>query len=88
MSERGDIYAVDFQREKMNRVINSETADSRWNSLYKISGIAALIAGVLFLVAVIGLIIIGPLPGRNTSWLVLFHDNWLAVIFKLHAGFK
>jgi hypothetical protein len=72
----------------MNRVINTETADSRWNWLCILGGAAALIAGVLFLIPVIDLIVIGFQPGAINGWLAPFRNNWLVVIFKLHAGFK
>ncbi len=70
----------------MNQVINTEMADSRWNWLYKLSGTAALVAGALFLIAAIELIITGFQPGAVNGWLTLIPDNWLMVILKLHAG--
>ncbi len=72
----------------MARVNSTETAESRWNWLYKLSGAAALIVGVLFLIPVLDLIIPGFQPGTANGWLSLFQDNWLVVIFKLHAGFR
>ena len=72
----------------MNRVINSETPETHWYWLYKLSGTPALMAGVLFLIPVIDLIIAGLQPGAVNGWLALFQDNWLVVIFKLQAGFK
>ena len=72
----------------MARVNSTETADSRWNWLYKLSGAAALIVGVLFLIPVLDLIIPGFQPGTANGWSSLFQDNWLVVIFKLHAGFR
>lgn len=65
----------------------TETASSRWNWLYRIGGTAALIAGVLFLIAVFDLIITWLQLGTTNGWLSPFQNNWLAVIFKLHAGF-
>ncbi len=72
----------------MNQVINTETADSRWNWLYKLSGTAALVAGALFLIAAIELIITGFRLGAVIGWLTLIPDNWLMVTLKLHAGFN
>jgi hypothetical protein len=72
----------------MGRIINIETADFRWNRLYKLSGAAALISGVLLLIAVVDLIITGFQPAAINGWFALYPDNWLAVIFKLHAGFE
>jgi hypothetical protein len=67
---------------------NVDTANSRWNWLYKLSSAAALGAGILFLVAIIDLILAVFQPGTIKGWLSLFQNNWLVVIFKLHAGFN
>ena len=72
----------------MNQTTDPETAGSRWNWLYKAGGTAALITGVLFLIAIIDLINTGFQPGTINGWLSLFQNNWLIVIFKLHAGFN
>lgn len=64
-----------------------ESEYSYRNSFYKISGVAALTAGGLFLVAVIDLILTVLQPGASNGWLSLFQNNWLVVIIKLHAGF-
>ena len=72
----------------MGGVINTGTADFRWNRLYTLSGAAALISGVLLLIAVVDLIITGFQPAASNGWFALYPDNWLAVIFKLHAGFE
>lgn len=71
----------------MNRITNVETGDSRWNWLYKVSGAAALILGLLFLVAIMSLVAAGLQPGTINDGLSLFQDNWLVVLFKLNAGF-
>jgi hypothetical protein len=65
---------------------NIETMDSRRGWIYKISGAAALIAGILFLIAMISLIASVLSPGATNGWLSRFENNWLMVIFKLHAG--
>jgi uncharacterized membrane protein len=55
-----------------------ETADSNWQSLYKIGGMAALIAVLVGLIE----ITITFLPGGNASpetiidWFTLFQNNW------------
>lgn len=72
----------------MNQVTNTETADSRWSWLYKISGAASLIAGILLLIAMLSLITAVLRPGTINGWLSPFQNNWLIVIFKLHAGFS
>jgi hypothetical protein len=71
----------------VNQVAHAETADSRWNWIYKVSGVAALILGVLFLVAMMSLITTGLRPGTLNGWLSLFQNNWLVVLFKLNLGF-
>ena len=70
-----------MEESEAGNVINSRL---KW--LYKIGGAAALIAGVLFLIAVIDLIVTFLQPGTTSSWLLSFQNNWLVVIFKLHAG--
>lgn len=70
----------------MNHGTDAETADSRWKSLYKVSGAAALIAGALVLIAGIDLITTGLQPSTINGWLSLFGNNWLVLLFKLHAG--
>lgn len=71
----------------MNRVANAEAAESRWNWLFKVSGLASLILGVIFLIGMVSLITAGLRPGTITGWLSLFQNNWLVVLFKLNAGF-
>ena len=71
----------------MNRVTNAETAESRWNWLYKVSGLAALILGVLFLIGMMSLITAGLRPSTINGWFSLFQNNWLVVLFELNAGF-
>ena len=61
--------------------------DSRSKWLYKTSGTAALIAGILLLIGMINLINAGFQPGAASGRLSSFQDNWLILIFKLHAGF-
>jgi len=62
-------------------------ADSTRNIFYKVGGGAALTAGILLLVAMLGLISSVLQPGAINGWLSLLMNNWLIVIFKLHAGF-
>ncbi len=71
----------------MNKVADSETADSRRNWLYKTSGAATLTLGALLLIAMISLITAGLQPGTTSGWFSLFQNNWLVVLFKLNAGF-
>jgi hypothetical protein len=68
--------------------LETEATSARWNWLYKACGAAAMIAGALFLIAVIDLLFSVLQPGVINGWLSPFQDNWLVVIFKLHAGFS
>jgi len=72
----------------MRRVTIAETPDSRWNWLFKASGAAALLLGVLFLAALLSLITASLRPGAINGWLSLFENNWLIVLFKLNAGLE
>ncbi len=72
----------------MNQLADSETTDTAWKGLYRVSGVAALMAGLLFLAALIDLFISGLVPGAATTWLSLLGNNWLVVLFKLNAGFN
>jgi len=66
--------------------MDPEMVRSRWNWLYGMSGTAALLAGALFLISFIELTVFGPGIGSVPGWVASFQDNWLVVIFKLHAG--
>jgi hypothetical protein len=72
----------------MNRIINTETADTRWIWLYKLGALAALMAGALVLMPIIELVITRFQPGTVNRWSSLLQNNWLVVIFKLHAGLE
>lgn len=62
----------------MNQVTNAEPVDSNWQSLYKIGGMAALVAVLVGLIE----IAITFLPGGDVSpetvidWFRLFENNW------------
>jgi hypothetical protein len=58
----------------MNQAINAETSDSAWKNLYKVGGVAALIAAVLTLGEVVGLAIY-PQPDTVNDWFMLFQSN-------------
>jgi len=64
-----------------------ETAAIRGNLLYTISAAAGVAAGGLLLVAVVDLVLAVLPPGSSTGWMPRIQDNWLLVIYKLHAGF-
>lgn len=64
----------------MDQVSNANPSDSDWKSLYRIGGVAALIAGVLFrrnLAAEIGLFSTHPSPVTVGDWFALLQSNRL-----------
>ena len=64
----------------MNQVANSETLNSDWKSLYRVGGVAALIAGVLFrrnIAAEIGLFSKHSSPVTVGDWFALLQSNRL-----------
>lgn len=69
-----------------NRLSNIVPENSRLIKVYKVSGIASLTLGALFLITAIGFIISIIWTGSNRDWFSWLQSNWLIVIFKLHAG--
>jgi hypothetical protein len=64
----------------MDQVSHAVTSDSGWKSLYRIGGVAALIAGVLFrrnLAAEIGLFSQQESPVTVSNWFALLQSNRL-----------
>jgi hypothetical protein len=57
-----------------NQVINTEIADSTYQNLYIVGGVAALIAAVLILAEVVVLAIY-PTPNTISDWFMLFQSN-------------
>lgn len=81
---------------KRNRDSDPNTADPRWNSLYKLSGAAALIAVLLFrrwlgeeflLLRSLGVFRSGPksLPSSVIDWFSLLHTHRLIGLTLLNA---
>jgi hypothetical protein len=66
----------------MNQVANAEPADSTYQNLYKIGGVAALIAAALVLGDVIVLAIYPP-PGTIRDWFMLFQGNKIVGLLDL-----
>lgn len=62
--------------------IESGTVDSRWQGLYKLGGVVALINAVLLLGEIV---VYAVLPRTSTALghFELFHDNWLAGLLSL-----
>jgi hypothetical protein len=64
----------------MDPVTNAESSDSDWKSLYRVGGVAALTAGVLFrrnIAAEIGLFSEYKSPITVSNWFVLLQSNRL-----------
>ena len=62
----------------MNQVTNAETSDSDWKSLYRVGGVAALMAGVIFrrnLGAEISLFSTQKQPDTIIDWFTLLQNN-------------
>jgi len=65
---------------KLNHVTHAETTDSAWKGLYKIGGVAALIAGIIFrrnLGPEISLFSAQKQPGTIIDWFTLLQNNRL-----------
>ena len=62
----------------MGQVTNAKTSDADWKSLYRVGGVAALIAGVLFrrnIAAEIGLFSKQEPPVSVSNWFALLQSN-------------
>jgi len=66
LSRTGATAAGDSSFGLMHASSNTETANSRWSWLYKISGVAALVAGALLLIAMAK-----PNHRSSANWLVI-----------------
>ena len=72
----------------MNQVSSAENSDADWKSLYKVGGVAALIAGVLFrrnLGVEIGLFSRHQLPVTVSDWFALLQSNRLLGLAYLNV---
>ncbi len=58
----------------------------RW--LYRLSGVAGLLVAIILLAGAIAAVAQGREPATTARGLAEIKDNWLILIFKLHAGFK
>jgi hypothetical protein len=70
------------------QITNGKPGNSRWEWLYNISGVSALVTGMLLLIGMGSLIASVLQPGIANSWLSFIRDNWLVKIFILHAEFR
>jgi hypothetical protein len=72
----------------MTQVTNTETLDANWKSLYRVGGVAALIAGVLFrrnIAAEIALFSEHISPVTVSDWLTLLQSNRLLGLSYLNV---
>jgi hypothetical protein len=67
----------------MPQSVTTKTTDSNWSSLYKVSGVCALIAGVLFLSDLVVLLSVGAMPSSAQAWLTLFQENKVVGLLQL-----
>ena len=71
----------------MNQINDDKTIDSKWKSLYKVGGVAALMAGILFrrnYAAEIGLFSEVPSPATANDWFALLQSNRLLGLAYFH----
>ena len=59
---------------------------SKW--FYAVSGASAFIVGGLLVIGAVELIPAVLWPGAKSNWLSPFQNNWLMILFKLHADFS
>jgi hypothetical protein len=72
----------------MNQVTNAEISNSDWKSLYKVGGVAALIAGAMFrrnISAEIELFSQHTPPVAVSDWFELLQSNRLLGLAYLHV---
>ncbi len=67
---------------QLEQVADTDTTDSRWNWLYKVAGMAALITVVLIVVQMI-VFILWPPPSTAIAYFNLFQDNALLGLLAL-----
>lgn len=72
----------------MAQVTGSAPANSRSTWFPRIGAMAALTTGILLLVAIVSLFASVLQLGKIAGWQLLLQNNWLVLIFKLHAEFS
>jgi len=63
------------------QLANTETMNPRWNWLFKLGSMAALILLALFVAGITGI-------SATSGWFAFFQNNWLMVLFKLNIRFS
>jgi hypothetical protein len=61
----------------MNQITEPEIADHRWQGLYKLGGVTALVIAVLLIGEIVVYAVL-PRPATAIEYFAIFHDNWLA----------
>jgi hypothetical protein len=72
----------------MNQVTGAETTDANWRSLYRVGGVAALLAGVFFrrnIAAEVGLFSEHTSPVTVSNWFALLQSNRLLALSYLNV---
>jgi hypothetical protein len=69
----------------MAQITDSTPVNFRNTLLSRIGAVAALTTGTLLLVAIVSLFTSILQLGKLGGWLLLLQNNWLVLIFKLHA---
>jgi hypothetical protein len=72
----------------MAQVTDSTPVNFRSTWFPRIGAVAALTTGILLLFAMISLFASVLQPGKIAGWQLLLQNNWLVLIFKLHAEFS
>lgn len=72
----------------MSKVLNNQKIDveALLRNLVRVSGAVSLILGVIFILSAIAFVSSLIFTGISNNWFSLHQNNWLIVIFKLHAG--
>jgi hypothetical protein len=91
-SQAGSRYAPESESKKVIEMLSpSKTeagvmshaeSDTRWKSLYRIGGVAALVGVALIPIQII-FFVFWPPPTTVTDWFTLFQDNWLLGLLSL-----
>ena len=59
------------------------SVDACWEGLYRVGGVAALMAAAFYVIEIIGVIILGPPPLTVIGWFTLLEHQWLRGLFDL-----
>ena len=64
---------------------DTKASDSNWKSLYRVGGVAPLIALAFYLIQVVAMIFGGPFPVTAQDWISLFQRNKILGLLYLNA---